>query len=267
MKLCICQLSPELGNKEENLKKMIKAMNEKKAELYIFPELFLTGYSCNQKIFSLSEKLPSNATLEIERYSKKKKCSIIFGLPEKDMKGIIYNTAVFVSQDCLQKYRKWYLPQFGPFDEKRYFKEGDELNLISTKYGKIGILICYDIFFPELAKIYALNGADILVCISAAPSYSRRPFEKIIPARAIENALFIAYANLVGNVENLEFFGGSCIVGPKGELKAKAQYYKEELLECDININEIDIARRNRPTIRDTRYEAFEIMRMMMKKL
>jgi predicted amidohydrolase len=157
-----------------------------------------------------------------------------------------------------------HLANFGPFEEHLYFGTGSELPVFKTEFGKLGMLICFDCFLPELSKIYTLKGADMLVCISASPSTTRVFFEKIIVARAIENTVFFTYTNLVGTELNMVYWGGNTVVGPRGDIKAKGEYFKEGIVTCDIDLKELITAREFRPTLRDTRMELFfEIQKLL----
>ncbi|HKZ90277.1 MAG TPA: carbon-nitrogen hydrolase family protein, partial [Thermoplasmata archaeon] len=155
-------------------------------------------------------------------------------------------------------YRKVHPANFGPFEEGLYFGRGSELTLVDTKLGKIGLLICYDAFFPELSKAYALQGADILAIISAAPATSKSFFDKILPARAIENAVFVLYANLVGTELNIVFQGGTQAIGPRGEDLGRAEDFEEFIVEATIDPRDVKTARTFRPTLRDTRPDIWE---------
>src|SRR5207247_2680870 len=105
---------------------------------------------------------------------------------------------------------------FGPFEEGLYFARGEDLTIVDTKIGRIALLICYDSFFPELAKAYAIEGAQLLAIISASPATSKPFFDKILPARAIENAMPLVYANLVGTELNIVFQGAPQWIGRGG---------------------------------------------------
>ncbi|MBC7129307.1 MAG: carbon-nitrogen hydrolase family protein [Thermoplasmatales archaeon] len=182
---------------------------------------------------------------------------IIFGMPVEEREGIIYNSAVFVKPEGVEIYNKNFLANFGPFEEKFYFSPGKSLPVFNFKGWKIGIVICYDIFFPELVKGMALKGADLIVCISASPSTTRKQFESVLPVRAIENTAFVCYSNLVGEENGLSFWGGSRIYKPDGEIINKTEYFKEESILCDIDINELRNARIARPTLKDTVSDIF----------
>lgn len=179
-------------------------------------------------------------------------------LKSSKVRGLIYNSCIFIhSNGRVEYYNKWFLPTVGPFEEKIFFEEGDELTLVDTKFGKIGLTICYDIFYPELYKAYSMLGADIIICISATPSVTRKYFETLIPARALENTVYFVYVNLVGTQENLVFWGGSEIRDPLANQILKAPYYKESIKVCEIDLKELDIARANRPFLRDIRPQIY----------
>jgi predicted amidohydrolase len=124
----------------------------------------------------------------MKKIAMQKHCYIVFGMPLKDehVQGLIYNAAVLIHPEgAVDYYHKWFLPNAGPFEEKIFFDQGENLNIFHTKFGKIGFLICYDVNFPELAKALCLQGAELLICISASPSTTRHYFETLLPARAL----------------------------------------------------------------------------------
>ncbi|MDD5503270.1 MAG: carbon-nitrogen hydrolase family protein, partial [Candidatus Thermoplasmatota archaeon] len=179
-------------------------------------------------------------------------------LADEKMEGKIYNAAVLVHPDGrIDHYEKMHLPTFGPFEEKWYFASGDKLPIFETKFGKIGLQICYDLFFPEITKAYALQGADIVFCISASPSTTRKFFELILPARAIENTVFMVYSNLVGPQDKLVFWGGGCAIDPRGNVLAKGKYFEDDICIAEVDLGMMRNYRRNRPTIADSKMENY----------
>jgi len=265
MKVALAQLAPTLFKKEANIEKMREVFEGREIDLAVFGEMFLTGYMCRDMFPRLAETLSGKSVQSIAKIAEENNSSIIFGMPEKDEKTkSLFNSSVFISpREEIESYRKIYTANFGPFEEGLYFERGRELKMIPSPLGKIGLLICYDIFFPELAKMYALQGADILCCISAAPSTSKSFFEKILPARALENTTFVLYTNLVGTELNMVFGGGTVALGPRGEEKAKAKNFEEDIVEFDLDLKELEIAREFRPTLRDTRLEILAALRTM----
>lgn len=257
MRICVVNASPKKGNKKKNIKKIEKIVKGEEAELYVFGEMFLTGYICREEIFSLAEKEEGESIKEIQKISREKDCGIIFGMPVEKRKGLICNSAVMVTPNDVYIYNKNFLANFGPFEERFYFSPANDIKVFRTNYGNIGMCICYDIFFPELLKGMSLKGADLIVCISASPSTTKTYFEKVLPARAIENTVFVSYSNLVGEEDGLTFWGGGQIYSPKGELLARAEYFKEDFVTYDIDFEMLREARIGRPTLKDTKPDLF----------
>jgi len=260
MKVAVISMRPFIGDKKANIKKMENYINKTKADMYIFGELALTGYPIKDEIRDLAETINGFSIQHLKKIAKEKKCYICFGMPLKDEKieGLNHNAAVMVHPNGkVDYYYKWFLPTFGPFEEKIFWDEGENITICDTKFGKIGLIICYDLFFPELCKAYSLLGADIIICLSASPSVSRKYFEAILPARAIENTTFMIYSNIVGTQDDLVFWGGSQIYDPLSNLVVKAPYFKESIITADLDLNQIKIARANRPVIRDIRPEIY----------
>ena len=261
MKLALISAQPTIANKTKNIQIMEKYINKKKADIYIFGEYFLSGDRCKDEFRDLAEPLSGPSIQNLKKIAKNKHCYIVFGMPTKDDKvnGLIYNTAVLIHPNgTVNTYKKWFLPTAGPFEEKIFFDQGEELPIFNTVYGKIGLLICYDLNFPELAKALTLQGAELLICISASPSTTRKYFETLLPARALENTVFVAYVNLAGNQEDLIYWAGSQVYDPLGNLIIKAQYFTESIITCDINLKELEPARARRPVLRDIRPEIYQ---------
>jgi predicted amidohydrolase len=269
LKLTLSQIAPVLGDKKKNLDLIEKTVSESQSDLFVFAELFLTGYMCRDNLTSLAEPLTGESVSQVARIAKEYGTHIILGMPEtsEDVSGQFYNSSVLVyPNERVESYRKLHLANFGPFEEHLYFAKGPDVPVFDTSFGKLGMLICFDCFFPELSKIYALKGADLLVCISASPSTTRIFFEKIIVARAIENTVFFTYTNLVGTELNMVYWGGNTVVGPRGDIKAKGEYFKEQNVHSEIDLGELTTAREFRPTIRETRTELFfELQRLLEK--
>ena len=262
--LALAQIASKREDKRENLKRIeeltIKAKGQK-AELAIFPELCLTGYVLRDQIYELAETIPGPSTEQVETLARKTGMHIIFGMPElsERTKATLYNTAVFVGpKGIIGKYRKMYLPNHSVFEEKRYFRPGYQTASFTTPLGDIGLCICYDLFFPEVTRLTRLAGAKLIVCISASPSVRKSYFEILTAARALENTAYIAYVNLVGVQDGLQFWGGSRLVSPTGDTIAQAKYDEEDFVLCEIDFNEIRPAEAFIPTLKDLRPELFD---------
>ncbi len=268
MRLAMVQRFTALGDKAKNLATLEKAVRSAKADLCVFGEMFLTGYSNRDRHIEMAETLGGPSVRRLRKLAKSTGSHIVLGMPEKDadIAGLVYNSAVLIRPDGEpSSYRKWYLPNFGPFEEKMFFTEGKGLGIERTSLGKIGLSICYDLFFPEICKAEALQGADLLVAISASPSPSKKFFEAVIPARAIENATPLVYVNHIGTENAFQFWGGSVCYDARGNVRGKAKYYKEDTVTVELDLDDTALARAHRPTIRDTRAEAFRLIESMAR--
>jgi predicted amidohydrolase len=260
VKAALAQLDASVGDKMKNLKKLEKAVGAAKADLFLAGELFLSGYMARDAFAQLAEPIDGPAVKTVRFIAQEYSTHVVFGMPEREESTKrLFNSSVLVAPDGkVASYRKVYLANFGPFEEGLYFGRGDGLTLVETKLGKIGLLICYDAFFPELAKAYALQGADVLAIISASPATSKPFFDRILPARAIENALPVLYANLVGTELNIVFQGGTQAIGPRGEDLGKAADFVESTVLSEVDLRDVKTARTFRPTLRDTRKDMWE---------
>lgn len=272
-KVALAQISCKKGDKTENIRKIQhKTERAKKqgAELVVFPELSLTGYVLRDQIYELAETIPGYSTTVLEKLAKKTNTYILFGMPELSEKtqATVHNAAVLVGPDgFIGKYRKMYLPTHSVFEEKRYFRPGYQTAVFETELGKIGLIICYDIFFPEVSRLTRLKGAQLIVCISASPATRRTFFEILTAARAIENTAFLAYVNLVGIEDGLQFWGGSRLVGPNGKTLVKAKYDEEDLVIGEVNYADIRPIETFVPTLKDLRPELFDKLKETAEKL
>jgi predicted amidohydrolase len=264
IRLALAQISSKRENKTENLRKMEEITKKAKpqaADLVIFPELSLTGYVIRDQIYELAETIPGPSSQKMEDLARRTGRYIIFGMPElsEKTKATVFNTAVFVGPEgYIGKYRKMYLPTHSVFEEKRYFRPGYQTGVFDTPIGKIGLCICYDLFFPEVTRLIRLKGAQLIISISASPAVRRGYFEILTAARALENTAFLAYVNLVGVEDGLQFWGGSRLVSPTGDLLAKAKYDEEDFVICEVNYNDLRASETFIPTLRDLRPELFE---------
>jgi len=261
MKVAIITMRPKLADKKANLEIMKKHIEKTKADMYIFGELTICGYHVKDELRDNAETVNGPSIKLVKELAKKHKCYIVFGMPLKNsiIKGIINNSAILIHPNGkIDTYNKWFLPTVGPFEEKIFFDEGEGLTICETKFGKIGLIICYDIFFPELCRAYTLLGADIIICLSATPSVTRKLFETLIPARAVENTVFFIYVNLVGTQENLVFWGGSEIRDPLANQIVKAPYFKESVKVCEIDLKQLEFSRAVRPVLRDIKSEIYQ---------
>ena len=260
VKIALISMRPKIACKKENVDKMKAFIDKEKADMYIFGETTITGYRCKDELRDLAETITGPSIEALKKVAMDRKVYLIFGMPLKHQrfKGVIQNVAILIHPNGhVDFYEKWYLPTFGPFVEKLYFDEGEHLPVFQTKFGKIGLLICYDLYFPEISKAYALQGADIIICLSASPTTTKTYFETLLPARAIETTTFFIYSNIVGTQEDLIFWGGSQAYNPLGKQIIKAPYLEESIISFTIDTSELLLARANRPTLRDNRAQIY----------
>ena len=261
MYLAISQAPIILGDISKNLEimeKMIIEAQEKSnsdLDLIVFPELFITGYNLRDNYNEVAEKIPSSGIAQkgILRLSKKFNTHIITGIVERSGKSL-FNSAIIVGPEgYIGHYQKRFLPNFGPFEEKMYFGEGNKSNVFETPFGKIGIQICYDIFFPETSMDLAHDGADLIINLSASPTTSRPLFHRMLPARAIETTCFYAYSNNIGTQGSLTFAGESLVVDPRGKTISEIPSFEEGVLVCELMFDDLERFRDARPVLRDSK--------------
>jgi predicted amidohydrolase len=272
-KVALAQFPCHTGNKPHNLATMAKyaqRASRHHASLLIFPELSLTGYTLRDRVYELAEEIPGPSTDQIAKIAKKADLYIVHGMPERSPEGtaILHNTAVLTGPEgYVGKYRKTHLPTHSVFEEKRYYRPGYHAPVFNTSLGPLGLTICYDIFFPEITRALRLQGARLIICISASPAVRKRFFETLTVARAIENTCFLAYVNLVGIEDGLQFWGGSRLVSPSGTILTQAQYDKEALVFGRVDYEDLTPVEAFVPTLRDLRPELYQTLKDLSEKL
>lgn len=265
MKLGLVAERPRIGDVRGNLAVVEKHLQSVDADLVVFGELFLSGYPAKDAFVNAAMSIDGPEVGQLRDACRAHKRGLVVGFPRRDTdrRGVMYDSALVIdARGNPGYYDKWFPANFGPFEERLFFAQGNDLPLFDQGGMKFGVQICYDLFFPEISKAYAMQGADLLINISASPSTSRKNFELVFPARAIENAYFVAYTNLAGTQEDLVFWGGQQVWGPRGDRKAVGSFVDPSVLVCEIDPKEIDAARPLRPTIRDTRPELLHRLAM-----
>ncbi|MHA1167344.1 MAG: carbon-nitrogen hydrolase family protein [Candidatus Hodarchaeales archaeon] len=256
--VALAQVQSVQANIEKNMaiinSECVKASKEN-ADIVIFPELSVTGYLMHDEVVNLASKIPEGDPIKsLEKIASEHGIHVVAGLPEEDaaVKGIYYNTAVIVGPDGYSgKYRKILLPNHSVFNEKRYFKPATMINSIDTSLARIGLCICYDLFSPEISRYHALNGCELIICISASPGVRQKYFETFTQARAMENSVYIIYVNQAGIQDNLIFWGGSEIIAPTGKRVLKLDYDIPAFGTAEIDLQRIKTNRTFVPTLRD----------------
>ncbi|HUR62541.1 MAG TPA: carbon-nitrogen hydrolase family protein [Candidatus Thermoplasmatota archaeon] len=256
IRLALHAAAPRLGAVEANVATVAKAVLARNADLVVFPEMFLTGYAIGDDAQRLALRLDDPRLEPIRKAAGKAKAHVVVGGPRTPRAGITHNSAFLITPDgTTTAYDKRSLATFTTFQESLFFKPGRESPVWQTELGDLGINICYDLFFPEANRRQALAGADLLLNISASPTTSQRFFEALLPARAIENACFSAYTNLVGAQDGIVFWGGAQAYGPRGDRLGRLEPMEAGRLVVELDPDDLVPAREFRPTLRDTQLE------------
>jgi predicted amidohydrolase len=223
--VALAQICPETANIAANLDKIAGCLHQaaaQGAQLVVFPELALSGYACGDRFFEVAEPVPGPSTHRIIEMARELDLHVVYGMPERGLPGVLYNTAVLVGPaGHIGTWRKHTLPGHatdlagpGAFPDRRYFRTGRRSPVFPTPLGRLGLMVCYDLFFPEIARLLTIQGADLLVGISGSPAFERPIFETMVKARAMENAVWIAYCNMAGTEGGVDYWGGSRIIAP-----------------------------------------------------
>ncbi|MFH0848258.1 MAG: carbon-nitrogen hydrolase family protein [archaeon] len=264
-KVGLVQFSPRMGLKEHNIeimKKYIEKARLEDARLIIFPELSTSGYICRDTFYKLAEPLEGPSVREIERSALENNVSVIFGMPRQGAEeGVLHNSALIVGpKGLLGFYDKIHLPTHTIFEEKRYFRPGYETRVIDTEVGRIGLTICYDLFFPEITRLLVADGAQFIACISVSPDGRREYFETFTTARAMENSVYLAYVNRVGIEDGVQYWGGSRLMSPNGVRLTELSYYDEKLIVGEVDYGDLPKIRAFLPTLRDLRPDLIKLL-------
>ena len=251
---------------------------KKGARIICTQELFRSEYFCqseNYDHFKLAEPIPGPSTRAFQKLAKKHRVVIIASLFEKRTNGLYHNTAVIIDADgtVLGLYRKMHIPDDPLFFEKFYFTPGDTgFRAWTTRYGKIAVLICWDQWYPEAARLAALQGAEILFYPTAIGwhpaekatlgALQHSAWQTIQRSHAIANGCFVAVCNRVGHERpaggpGLEFWGQSFVAGTSGEILAEAGPARDEILLAPIDLEQVDSTRTHWPFLRDRRIDAY----------
>lgn len=263
--------APEL-NLKRAIEKVRKAAQQG-AQIISLQELFKTRYfpqARNVSYLQWAEPVPGPTTEAFSRLARELNVVIVLPVFERGIRKIYYNTAVMIDTDgrIAGQYRKMHLPNDPCFYEKHFFSAGNlGFKSCETKYGRIGVLICWDQWFPEAARAVALSGAQILFYPTAIGWHARErrslrknelnAWQIIQRAHAIANGMYVAAANRVGREGALTFWGNSFIAGPFGEVLAQASQNQEEILIAACDLSKIDSVRRDWPFLKERRFDAY----------
>ena len=262
----------------------IRGAAKRGANIVCLPELFRAQYFCQRediRLFDLAEPIPGPSTTRLAEVAREARIVVIASLFERRAPGLYHNTAVTLGQDgsIISVYRKMHIPDDPLYYEKFYFTPGDlGFKAVDTAVGRVGTLVCWDQWYPEGARLTALQGAEVLFYPTAigwhpaekeefgAAQYDA--WQTIQRAHAIANGVYVAGVNRVGHENGdirgkrasgpgLEFWGGSFLADPFGRIIAKASHTEEEILIGEIDLALLEDTRRNWPFLRDRRIDAY----------
>ena len=261
---------------------LIRQAAQRGAQIICTQELFCSLYFCQEEkhdYFALAEEIPGPSTQALTSLAAELDIVIVASLFERRMGGLYHNTAVVIDADgqLLGRYRKMHIPDDPLFYEKFYFTPGDlGFRAWQTKYAKIGVLICWDQWFPEGARLTAMDGAEVLFYPTAIgwhprekPVYGERQhrsWETVQRGHAIANGCYVASPNRIGHEQipgcadpqaGIEFWGQSFMADPAGEILCRASCDKEEILVQEIDLHVVEEQRTHWPFLRDRRIDAY----------
>lgn len=272
------QCSP---NPAANLKKalqMAERAAKQGAQIICTQELFRSQYFCqeeNHDHFKLAEPIPGPSTDAFQKLAKKHGVVVIASLFEKRASGVYHNTAAVIDAngELLGIYRKMHIPDDPLYYEKFYFTPGDlGFRAWPTKFGKVGVLVCWDQWYPEGARLTAMQGAEILFYPTAIGWHPKEKeeyggkqhgaWELVQRSHGVANGCYVAVPNRVGHEkpaggDGIEFWGQSFVSGTSGEILAKASNSKEEVLIVPVDLSKVDVTRTHWPFLRDRRIDAY----------
>ena len=264
-RIAMAQMNPTVGDLDGNVRRItvwLREAKKAKADLVVFPELAITGYPPEDLLLKSSFLSDNRRALqEVVRHCQGLAAVVGYvsqsdGIESKVARPSVvpagshklYNAAAFIAdQKLITTYCKWYLPNYGVFDESRYFHPGRRLPLIRLRGTLIGLNICEDVWVPEgPTRFQALAGAEVIVNINASPFHlgKSRVREQMLATRARENGVVLTYTNVVGGQDELVFDGNSVILDHQGEVIARGKAFEEALIVADLNIEAVARARR-----------------------
>ncbi|PCJ57291.1 MAG: hypothetical protein COA79_16430 [Planctomycetota bacterium] len=256
------------------IKNTIEELSEHKSDLIILPELCLTNYFCieeKQSEFNQAITLEDSAIIEMSQMAKKHQTVLLFPFFEKRDKGIYHNSVVVFDKDgsIAGQYRKMHIPDDPGFYEKYYFTQGDlGFEPIQTSIGKLGVMICWDQWFPEAARIMALKGADLLIFPTAIGWDDNEPenvyqsqleaWQIMMRSHSIANGLHTIAVNRIGQEQHLNFWGNSFITDPYGKFLLQNTSTEDSTSTIEIDLSSTENARQTWPFFRDRRIDQYQ---------
>ncbi len=257
MKAAIAQINSILGDLNKNIERHIECCNKaiaEKSDIIIFPELSLTGYSLKDINYDVAfNPYKSDKLKDLLKLSKK--ISIVCGFVEEGENFAVYNSAILLEDGEIKGiHRKIYPPTYGIFEELRYFSRGTDCVPINSKHGKLGIMVCEDLWHMSVPYTMAMAGAQVLIAIVCSPTrlgvdtdkfknYEVNSEHHKTYARILSS--YLLFSNRVGFEDGVNFWGGSKIVDPSGSVLSVAKLFDEDMIYAEISTSEVQRARRN----------------------
>ncbi len=264
--VALVQMHPKVSEPEANLAKMVDYIErialEQKVDLIVFPELTVTGYECGVRFTDMAERVPGPMVNVISRKASEFNVHVIFGMPLKEkVESIIYNAAVLVGPDgeIIGDYRKVHLRG----EERMAFRSGFRYPVFETGLGMIGIMIGWDLAFPEVARSLTLNGAELICALANWEANALDEWETYIKARAYENSIFVIGVNRVGEDYTYSFGGKSMVIGPDGQVRT---IIDEPIEGYAIATLELDEVRRRREETQLLQWRQPETYRAIVRR-
>jgi predicted amidohydrolase len=259
-------MDPALGDRGRNLERhrqWVKQAAETGAKLLVFPELSLTGYFLKDLVPESAIRLDSKEMRDLAALSTE--LDVVLGAVIESPDHRYFNASLYFSRgELLHVHRKVYLPTYGMFDEQRYFAPGDRFRSFATPYGRAGMLVCEDIWHLSSAYILSLEGVDMIICPSSSPGRGITTDERLgtaesyaLVCRTYAQFLttFFLYCNRVGFEDGANFWGGSMVIGPNGDIIAQHQDADEALVLASLDLADVRRERLANPLLRDERLE------------
>ncbi len=275
VKLALVQMStsPDIPKNIQKAMDRVREASRLGANIVCLQELFNAPYPCQSEDhdrFQWAESIPGPTSLAMSDVARECGVVVTGSVFERRAQGLYHNTALVFDVDGTRVgfYRKMHIPDDPSYYEKFYFTPGDTgFTVAKTRYGTLGVGICWDQWYPEAARLFALRGAEILLYPTAIgwlaadkPIYGRsqhEAWETMMRSHAIANGVFVGAANRVGVESTLEFWGGSFVYDPAGNLLHRADHAREEIVIVECDLNSIDTQRTHWPFLRDRRIDAY----------
>jgi NAD+ synthase (glutamine-hydrolysing) len=264
----LAQISPKLADVRSNCElhlSFVERAAQQQVDLLVFPELSLTGYALQDAVSDVAHKASPADPLISSMLEASRRMDLVIGFAEIDDRERYFTAGAYLSQgQIVHVHRKVYLPTYGMFDEGRYFDLGDSVRAFDTRFGRMGLLICEDFWHASPPYLAWLDGADILLLTSASPGRGLNEEDRLASARFVETVnqsyaalfgSFVIHSNRVGFEDGQNFWGGSTVFDPNGELITQGPYFEEALIVGSIDLAQVRRARSRIPLLRDERPE------------